>query len=82
MVAAELQHLGADEALDQAEHVGVGAALHLAEEATLPVREERQLAQLGKPVGQKLLARSKLRPRKTSRSMSQRTRLDVSVHCS
>ena len=30
-----LEHLGADEALDQREHVGVGAALHLREEALL-----------------------------------------------
>ncbi len=31
VVAAQLQHLGADKAFDQSEHAGVGAALDLAE---------------------------------------------------
>ena len=35
VTAADLEHLGADEALDQREHVGVGAALHLREQALL-----------------------------------------------
>ena len=40
VVAAHLEDLGADEALDEAEHVGVGAALDLAEEALLGPGEE------------------------------------------
>ena len=56
VVAADLQHLGADEALDQPEHVGVGAALHLREQALLVGREERQLRDLRQAVGQELLA--------------------------
>ena len=35
VVAAHLQDLGRDEALDQAEHVGVRASLHLAQQALL-----------------------------------------------
>ena len=35
VVAAQLEHLGVDEALDQAEDVGVGAALDLAHEPLL-----------------------------------------------
>ena len=57
--AADLEDLGADEALDQAEHVGVGAALDLAQQALLVGVEERQLVDLGQPVGQELLARSR-----------------------
>ena len=38
----ELQHLGADEALDQREHAGIGAALHLRHEPPLGRGQERQ----------------------------------------
>ena len=55
MVAAQLQDLGADKALDQPEHVGVGAALDLAEIALLVRREEVERARQGKPVGQELV---------------------------
>ena len=53
--AAELQHLDADVALDQAEDVGVAAALDLAHQASLVGAEEIQLADLGQPVGQEFL---------------------------
>ena len=55
VVAADLEHLGADVALDQAEDVGVGAALDLAHQALLVGAEEIELADLGEPVGQELL---------------------------
>ena len=41
---------------DQAEDVGVGAALHLREQALLVGRQERQLADLGQAIGQELAA--------------------------
>ena len=59
VVAAHLEHLGADEALDQAEHVGVGAALHLAQEAPLVGVRKLELVDERQPVGQELLARSR-----------------------
>jgi hypothetical protein len=43
VVAALLEDLGADETLDQAEDVGVGAALDLRQQAALAGIEERQL---------------------------------------
>jgi hypothetical protein len=42
MLAADLEDLRADEALAQAEHVGVGARLDLAHEARLAFAEEAQ----------------------------------------
>src|SRR5215471_5490493 len=54
MIAAELQDLGADETLDQPEHVGVGPALHLAEIDPFFRREEVKPRRQGKPIGQKL----------------------------
>jgi hypothetical protein len=74
VVAADLGHLGADEALDQAEHVGVGAALHLAEEARLAGLRKSSSLTSESPSGMNSCARSNSRPRRTSRSMSQRTR--------
>jgi hypothetical protein len=56
VVAAHFRHLRADEALDEAEHVGVGAALHLAEEALLLGLQERQPADHRQAVGQELPA--------------------------
>src|SRR5579862_8311431 len=38
IIPADLQHLGGDEALDQPEHLGVGAPLDLADEALLVLR--------------------------------------------
>ena len=56
VVAAHLEHLGGDEALDQAEYVGVGAALDLAQQALLVRGEEVEAIDLRQPVGQELLA--------------------------
>src|SRR5262249_6363159 len=55
MIAAELQDLGADEALDQSEHVGVGPTLYLAEIDPFPRREEVEPPREGKPVRQELV---------------------------
>ena len=55
VLAAHFQHLGGDEALDQAEDVGVGAALDLAQKALLVLAEEAEAVDLGQPVGQELL---------------------------
>ena len=63
VLAADLQHLGADEALDQAEDVGVGAALDLAREALLGRRQEGQLVDLRKAVGQEFLPEVEARDR-------------------
>ena len=56
VVAAELGGLGADEALDQGEHVGVGAALDLRQQARLGRLQEGELVDLRQAVGQELLA--------------------------
>ena len=55
MIAAQLQHLGADKAFDQPEHVGVGAALHLAEIPPLLRRKEMPACRQGEPVGQEFV---------------------------
>ena len=52
---AELQHLGVDEALDQAKHVGVGAALDLAGKALLVGGQGREGIGHRKPVRQELV---------------------------
>jgi len=49
---ADVQHLCADEALDEREHVGVGAALHLRVQPPVAGIEERQLRDLRHAVGQ------------------------------
>ncbi|MNC84480.1 hypothetical protein D3C83_00360 [compost metagenome] len=54
VVAAHLQDLGRDEALDQAEHVGVGAALDLGEQAPLVRTEKIDLVHLRDAVRQEL----------------------------
>ena len=59
VVAAHLEDLGADEALDQAEDVGVGAALDLAHEALFVRREKGELVGEREAVGQELPARSR-----------------------
>ena len=55
VVAAELEHLGVDEALDQAEDVGVGAALDLAHEALFAGRQRRERVGERKAVGQEFV---------------------------
>src|SRR5215472_13904193 len=55
MIAAQFKDLGIDKTLDQAEHVGVGAALDLAEIALLFRSEEGQRARQGEAVGEKLV---------------------------
>jgi hypothetical protein len=60
VVAADLEHLRADEALDQAEHVRVGATLDLAEEAPLVGAQPIDLVDQREPVGQELLAQVEL----------------------
>ena len=81
VTAADLEHLGADEALDQREHVGVGAALHLREQALLVgASGTAAAATFDRPSGRNFLLKSNWRPRITSRSVSQRMRLDTSMH--
>jgi hypothetical protein len=53
-VAAHVEHLRADEALDQPEHVGVGAALYLGQQAARAGTEKIQLVHLRDAVGQEL----------------------------
>ena len=81
VLAAHLEDLGADEALDQPEDVGVGAALDLRHRSASRRREERQFVRpsTGRPAGTSCRSRSR-RPRTTSLSMSQRTRLETSTH--
>ena len=56
VLAAERRDLGADEALDQAEDVGVGAALHLAEQPLVGRAQEIQLVRPATgPSGRKVL---------------------------
>lgn len=52
MIAAQLQNLGVDVALDEPEHVGVGASLHLAEVPFLVRREGIEPVGHGQPIGQ------------------------------
>src|SRR5690242_15376513 len=55
MLTAHVEYLGRDEALDQAEHVGVSPTLDLTQQ-TLVVRvEELQAVDLRQPVGQEFL---------------------------
>ena len=59
-LAAQLERLRADEALHQPEHVGVGAALDLRQEAHLGRAQEGQLVDLRQAVGQELLVEVEL----------------------
>ena len=52
VLPGDLQHLGADVSLDEAEDVGVGAALHLREQSALGAGEEGELVHLREPGGQ------------------------------
>ena len=56
VVAAQLGGLGADEALDQREHVRVGAALNVRQQALFGGRQEREGLDLRQAVGQELAA--------------------------
>src|SRR5262245_56892937 len=55
MLAADLEDLCADVALDQAENVGVGAALDLAHQPLLVRVQELQALDLGQSIGQEFL---------------------------
>jgi hypothetical protein len=55
MILAQLQDLGIHIALQQAEHVGIGAALNLADKAHLLRRQVWKFRSLGKPVGKKAM---------------------------
>ena len=79
VVAAHLQDLGADEAFDETEHVGVGPPLNLRQNSPLRGGQDREGTRVRQTVGQELLRKSNWRPRITSRSMSQRTRLETST---
>ena len=60
VAARDLQQLRADEALDQAEHVGVGAALHLREHAALDGVGEPEAVDAREAVGQEFLGEVEL----------------------
>ena len=62
MFVAELEDLGVDEALDQAKHVGVGAALDLADKALLFGGQGREGVGHRKPVRQELVGRVETAP--------------------
>src|SRR4051794_10001338 len=64
MLPADLEHLGVDEALDQPEHVGIRAPLHLAQEYALAVLEKRQLMRKRERVRQELLGAQEVAPAK------------------
>jgi hypothetical protein len=55
VLGADLDHLRGDEALDEAEHVGVRPALDLAEQPLLALVQERQAVGLRESVRQELL---------------------------
>ena len=55
VVAAHVEHLGGDEPLDEAEYVGVGAALNLAEQSLVVRAEEGEAIDLRQTVGQEPL---------------------------
>ena len=55
VIVAQLQNLGVDEAFDQAEDVGVGPALDLADEPLLAGRQRREGVCQHKPVGKEFV---------------------------
>ena len=73
VLAADLQHLGRDEALDQAEHVGVGAALDLAQQTLLVAAEKLERAHVRQAVGQEFMREIELAP-------ANHVALDVQAH--
>ena len=74
VLPAHLEDLGADEALDQAEDVGVGAALDLAEVALLQGSSGRPVRSpsTGRPAGTSCRSRSGVRGRRPCRCPSGR----------
>jgi hypothetical protein len=62
VLGAHFDHLRADEALDEAEHVRVRAPLHLGEEDSFFLREEVELADFRKAVRQEFLRKIELAP--------------------
>ena len=62
MVPAELEDLGADEAFDQAEHVGVGPPLDLAQPPLVVIIQEIELAGQAEAVRQILLGKRQASP--------------------
>src|SRR5262249_36304235 len=70
MLAALIEHLGADEALDQPEDVGVRAALDLAEQTRLVVGQKGQAIDLRQAVRQELA-------RKIERAPLQQVAIDL-----
>ena len=60
VIAAQLQHLGADKALDQSEHAGVGATLYLAEIPLFLRRQGNHSPDEGEPVGQEFVGEIEL----------------------
>jgi hypothetical protein len=55
MIAAEFEHLGVDEALDEAEDVRIRAALDLAEISLIVLGQEIELLYLGQAIGQEFV---------------------------
>jgi len=55
VIAADLEDLGVDEALDRPEDIGVASPLNLAQQALLRGPEQAELADLREPVGEELL---------------------------
>ena len=73
MLTGQLEHLRADVALDQAENIGVRAALDLAPEARLGVGQEIELVDERKPVRQELV-------RVVEFATADHVRVDVPAH--
>src|SRR4029453_871275 len=64
VLATDLEHLRADEALDQSEDVRVGATLNLADKAALRLRQERQPVDHRQSVRKEFLANVEFAPTK------------------
>jgi len=62
VILAQLQHLGIDEALDQTEDIGVGAALDMADEPLFIGRQGRERIRQRKPVWKKLVGGIEVAP--------------------
>ena len=60
VIAAHFEHLRVDEALDQTEQVGVGAALHLAQQAALGLTKETELIDFRQSTGEEPLCKVEL----------------------
>src|SRR5690606_16442745 len=75
VIAADLENLRADVALDETEHVRVRAPLHM-KVFWRSLRNGYRSISVS-PSGRNFCVKSNSRPRMTSRSMSQRTRFDT-----